>query len=360
MTARAGRPDRAVQVGLLGCGVIAYWAHLRALRRLPGARLVAAADADAAARTRAHDLTGVPVYQSIDELLARPGLEAVVISLPTHLHAEAAIAAAAAGKHFYVEKPIATTVAEGRRVIEAADRAGVVGAVGYNRRFHPLCRWARRLLAGGIIGRVHGAVTAFCEPLAGDALPPWRRRRATGGGVLLDLASHHVDLLRWLLADEVESARATVRSDLSEQDSARLELTMRGGVEVQGYFSYRAGLADFVELIGERGTLRVDRHAPTLRIRTPRRFGYGVRRRALRPSGDVALWRLQRLVRPSADPSYRRSLEAFVRRLRGEGPGPASLEDGLRSLEVVVAAEASAQGQEPSTGSGAPGLCASS
>jgi predicted dehydrogenase len=325
----------------MGCGVIAYWAHLRALRRLRGARLVAAADTDPAARARAHALTGVPVHETLDDLLARPDLHAVVISLPTSLHAESAMAAAAAGKHFYVEKPIAASMADGRRVLDAAARAGVVGAVGFNRRLHPLFQLARRRLAEGVIGRVRAALTAFCEPFPGDALPPWRRSRATGGGVLLDLGSHHVDLLRWLLDDEVGAATATAESEVTEQDSAWLTLTMRGGAEVRSRLSYRAGLADFVELIGERGTLRVDRHSPVLRLGTGRRLGYGVRWRAVAPDADVVRWRLRRLVRPSFDPSYGRSLEAFVRRVQGDGtgPGPATLEDGLRSLEVILAAE---------------------
>ena len=323
----------------MGCGVIAYWAHLRALRRMPGARLVAAADADPAARSRAHALTRVPVHDSLEALLLRPDLHAVVIALPTHLHADAAVAAASAGKHFYVEKPIAASMSDARRVVEAAARAGVVGAVGYNRRFHPLFQLARRRVAGGIIGRVRGALTAFCEPLSGEALPEWRRGRATGGGVLLDLGSHHVDLLRWLLDDEIATATADVRSDRSEQDSASLALTTRGGVEVRSWFSYRAGLADFVELVGERGTLRIDRHSPVLRLGTARRLGYGVRWRTVVPDGDVIRWRLRRLVRPSLDPSYRRSLEAFIRRLHDGGPGPATLEDGLASLEVILGAE---------------------
>ncbi|HEU5039415.1 MAG TPA: Gfo/Idh/MocA family oxidoreductase, partial [Gemmatimonadales bacterium] len=70
-----------LRIGLLGCGVIAYWAHLRALRRLPGARLVAAADTDPAARDRARRLTGVRVDARMEDLLARPEVDAVVIAL---------------------------------------------------------------------------------------------------------------------------------------------------------------------------------------------------------------------------------------------------------------------------------------
>ena len=322
--------------------MIAYWAHLRALRRMPGVRLVAAADPDPEARARAGRLARIPVHRSLEELLARPDIDAVVIAVPTHLHAEAAVAAAAAGRHFYVEKPIATTAHDARRVLRAAEDAGVIGVVGFNRRFHPLCRQARRLVAEGAIGRVRAALTAFCEPVAGPAMPAWRRSRAMGGGVLLDLATHHIDLLRWLLDDEVDTVTASVRSEASDQDTARLHLAMRGGAEVESYFSYRAGLADFVELLGERGTLRVDRHAPALRLGVERRFGYGVRWRRVPPTREVLTWRLRRMVRPSADPSYRRSLEAFAGRVRGRATDAATLLEGVRSLEVVLRAEESA------------------
>jgi myo-inositol 2-dehydrogenase / D-chiro-inositol 1-dehydrogenase len=201
-----------MRIGVLGCGVIAYWAHLRVLRRMPGATLAAAADPDPAARASAMCLTGVPVHERAEDLLGRSDIDAVVICAPTQFHAELAVAAADAGKHFYLEKPIATDAAGARRVVDAAAAAGVIGAIGFNRRLHPLYQQARDLLAAGRIGRVRAVQTALCEPLPAETMPGWRRQRASGGGVLLDLASHHLDLLRWFLRDEVErSPRRSVR-----------------------------------------------------------------------------------------------------------------------------------------------------
>jgi predicted dehydrogenase len=350
-----------MNLGLLGCGNIAYWFHLRSLAQLPGCTLVAAADPEASARDRARRLTRVPLYQRTDELLRRDDIDAVVICAPTHLHAELAVAAATAGKHFYLEKPIATTAAQGRRVVETAAQAHVVGAIGFNRRLHPLYEQARELLGRGCIGRVRAAQTAFCEPSPLESTPTWKRHRATGGGVLLDLASHHFDQLRWFLGDEVATVEASLRSELSEQDTASVTLAMRNGVQVQSWFSFRAGLTDYVEFIGERGTLRVDRHSPGLTLRVERRLGYGLRGRWVAPSVAVAAWRMRRLARPSFDPSYFRSLRAFVELVEGGPSGSASLLDGLRSLEAVLAAEESAGRGEPvrleSDRTGAP--CAS-
>ncbi|HTG50883.1 MAG TPA: Gfo/Idh/MocA family oxidoreductase, partial [Gemmatimonadales bacterium] len=206
-----------MRLGLLGCGSAAYWLHLRALRGIPGATLVAAADPDPAARARVASASGVTTYERADDLLGRSDIEAVLICAPTNLHASLACAVASAGKHFYLEKPIATLVQDARDVVAAADRPGLTSAMGFNRRHHPLFEQARTLLNHGVIGRVHAVQTTFCEPSPPDGMPSWKRRRATGGGVLLDLASHHIDLVRWMLATEVAVVSVSLSSETTEQ-----------------------------------------------------------------------------------------------------------------------------------------------
>jgi predicted dehydrogenase len=336
-----GRPAK-LRVGLVGCGAIASYAHLRVLRRLGGATLVAVSDPEPEARMRAERLARVPVHEDAGELLGREDVDAVVICAPTYAHAELAVAAAEAGKHFYLEKPLATSSADAGRSIEAATRAGVVTAIGFNRRLHPLYEQARDILRSGRIGRIRGVQMAFCEPNAPDAMPAWKRRRETGGGVLLDLATHHIDSLRWFLDDEIGEVAASLSSELTEHDTASLRLSMPGGVEAQGFYSYRAGHADFLEFLGERGTLRVDRFRPTLELRLRRARRYGTSRAWIRPSVAVATWRMQRPFRRVREVSFRRSLEAYMELARGGPRRVASLEDGLRCVEVVFAAEASA------------------
>ncbi len=328
-----------IRIGVLGCGVIAYWAHLRSLRYVRGARLAGAADPDPAARERAIRLARVPVYAAADELLARSDIDAVIICAPTHHHADLAVAAAARGKHFYLEKPIAASAGDAARVVAAARAGGVHGVMGFNRRRHPLYQQARSVLGAGRIGPVRAVHTALCEPMPLAGMPEWKRRRETGGGVLLDLASHHFDALRWLLQDDIAVVGGSVRSELSDQDTARLELVTSAGVEIQSFFSFRTGRVDVLELFGEHGTLRVDYHAPALSLRLGRRFGYGVRQGWIAPSAHLAVWRIHRLVRPSANPSYRRSLQAFVEVCRGRLAATASLDDGVRSLEAALSAE---------------------
>src|ERR1019366_3772035 len=95
----------------------------------------------------------------------RDDVDAVVICAPTHLHASLAIAACAAGKHVFLEKPIATTATDSRRLVDAAAESGLTAMVGFNRRLHPMFEQARALMSAGGIGRVRAVQTAFCEPM---------------------------------------------------------------------------------------------------------------------------------------------------------------------------------------------------
>ena len=328
-----------IGIGLLGCGRIASAVHLPILARSRGVDLVAVADPHPGGRESARRATGVNVYEDEGALLDDPRVDAVVICTPSADHARMTIAAANAGKHVYVEKPIATTAEDAEQAIAAVQRAGTIGVVGLNRRSHPLFEQGRRLLRAGRIGRVRAVNTVFCE--AAD-IPDWKRRRETGGGVLLDLASHHFDLLRWLLDEEIETVEASLRSDESEHDSAWVRVVLEGGVEAQSFFSFVSGTADIVELVGERGVLRLDRYVPPVLL-TRRREGISaVRRVPIAPSGPLLAWRLRRLVRPANEPSYRRSLVSFVRHLQGQAVDLPTLEDGRRSLQAVLAAEESA------------------
>lgn len=324
-----------MRFGVIGCGTIAYWSHLRALKSLRDAKVTAVADPDPQACVRAQRLCGAAGCSSAEELLDRGDVDAVVISAPTALHAALGIAAARAGKHVYIEKPLATSAAEAETLIAAVRQARVFAAVGFNRRFHPLAQLAREIIAAGRIGEVRAVLSTFCEPNA-DSAPAWKRARATGGGVLLDLASHHIDLLRWVLGQEPAVAAASIASRAMEDDTAWLHLNFNGGVEAHSYFSLSAARADYVDFIGEHATLRFDRHRMALSLRESRRRGYGVRSGWVAPSGDVLRWWPRRIVSPSFDPSFRTALAAFAQQ---SSVTLASLDDGLANLKLILDAE---------------------
>jgi myo-inositol 2-dehydrogenase/D-chiro-inositol 1-dehydrogenase len=343
------RPEHTVRIGVVGCGAIAYWSHLRVVRRLPGAVLVAIAEPDPAARARAERLTRLTAHADPAELLGRGDVDAVVVSAPTHLHASLALDCCAAGKHLYLEKPLATSIEDARRCVAAAADAGVVGMIGFNRRYHPAVAQARDALRSDRIGMVRAVLSAFAEPADPSEMPPWKRARSSGGGALLDLASHHVDLVRHLLETEIDHVEARVGSERTEDDTAWLRLTTTDGAGVAGFYSFRAARTDTFELIGERGTLRVDRLAGRASLRLTRRRRYGVSRGILRPRRETVLSPRAGLVRRYRDPSYAAALAAFVGAIRGDTREVPTLADGLRALEPLLAAEESSRRGHPVT-----------
>lgn len=327
-------------MALIGCGEIASAVHLRVLTRSRHAQLVVAADPSSAARERARRIARIDVTADPQAAIDREDVAAVVVCAGTDQHAALALATLRAGKHLYLEKPLATDVAEGEQLVAEAERSGVVAAIGFNRRYHPLFARARALVAEGVIGRVVAGQAAFCEPIALEAMPEWKRRVASGGGVLLDLATHHVDLVPWLIGRELLATDARVSSGTTEEDSARVQMRLPDDVEVEGFYSFRAARSDFVELIGDAGVLRVDRYEGSLRVWVARDGLHAVRQKRFRPDGATLSWRARRFLRPADEPSYRRALRAWLDAVGGLNRELPTLRDGLENLRAIKAAGA--------------------
>jgi UDP-N-acetylglucosamine 3-dehydrogenase len=187
-------PDR-VNIGVIGTGRMGAF-HLGAYSRVEGARVVAVADPDPAARQRA--LSGRPVREYGDwrELLDKEAneLDAVSIASPSALHAEMALAALEVGLHLLVEKPIATTLPDALRMRGAARNARRTLMVGHVERFNPAVTMLRERLADGAIGAVHRLHATRVGPLPG---------RICDAGVAIDLATHDLDVIQHLLGRQV-------------------------------------------------------------------------------------------------------------------------------------------------------------
>ena len=248
-----------LKIGLIGCGRIVELVHLNVLRALPDVELVALAESDSQRRESASQRApGVLALSDYQDLLARPQVEAVLICLPNALHAEAAVAAFDQGKHVYLEKPLATNLDEAHRVLMAWRRAGKVGMIGFNLRFNPLYQALQRHLQSGRLGPLVSARSVFSTSTR--PLPQWKQARHSGGGVLLDLASHHVDLVHFLFNQPVRKVTATVRSQRCEGDSAMLQLRLADDVLVQSFFSMSAVEEECFEIYGQAGKLAIDRY----------------------------------------------------------------------------------------------------
>lgn len=330
-----------VGIGLLGCGWIAELAHVPTLKQSSTGRVVAVMDTDPARQTwllaQAPD---VRMHDSWEALFTDPQVDAVVVALPTGLHADAAVQAFAAGKHVFIEKPLASTIEGGRRVLDAWRTARRIGGVGYNFRRNPIFEAASRTLAAGELGDLIAIQASF--QWAAEQIQGWRAHLEEGGGVLLDLVSHQVDMVLALTGERVEAVQCTTRSLRTPEDTASVQLVTKSGLTAQLHASFTAGAQiNRLDLIGRRGALAVDLLDGRPR-RVVRKPGRGARLRR----GLVALEELhpQRLLRrPGAEPSFRSTLEAFLTSVRDGKPAFPGLADGFTALAVVDAARRSSR-----------------
>ncbi|HUF90706.1 MAG TPA: Gfo/Idh/MocA family oxidoreductase [Gemmatimonadota bacterium] len=338
------RQEHEIGVGLVGCGQLAQTAHLEILGSLAGVRLAAIAEPDDDRRaSAAARVPGVRALSDYRHLLALDDVDAVVLSLPPAAHADAAIAALQAGKHVYVEKPLAPDRDGAQAVLAAWQESGRVGMLGFNYRFNRLYREAKQVLDTGELGRpvaVRSIFTAATRPM-----PGWKQARASGGGALLDLGSHHIDLVRYLLGEAVEEVDCTLHSSATEDDTATLRLRLAGGTLVQSLFSTRSTDDDRFEIHCEGGRVMVDRGRGLAAQVSAGRAG-SRRRDQLRHLVRAARgmrYGLEKHRAPGHEPSWRTALERFASAVRGERSPSPDLTDGYRSLEVVLAAEESAR-----------------
>lgn len=217
------------RIAVVGYGLIGK-RHAEVIRRAPDLELAGIVDPDPVSRATAETL-GIPTYPGIAELMAKARPEGVVLATPTPLHLDQGLECIAAGCPVLIEKPIAVTSQEARRLTDAAARAGVPLLVGHHRRHNGMVQAAKAVIADGIIGDVR-AVQATCwfyKPDHYFAAAPWRTRK--GAGPISVNLVHDVDLLRHFCG-EVEAVRAIAvpsRRGFDNEDLATAVLTFCSG-----------------------------------------------------------------------------------------------------------------------------------
>ena len=198
-------PDRC-KIAVIGLGRMGSLYVQTIATRVPTAELYAVVDPDPEVRAEVQARFEVPrVSADADEVLALPELDAVVIATPTSTHGPLVVAAAAAGKAIFCEKPLALSLAETDAVLEAVERARVPLQVGFMRRFDVAYQRAKTLIDEGRIGRPVTFKSVGRDPFCPrvEFADP-----AKSGGLIVDMGIHDCDLARWLMADEVEHVSA--------------------------------------------------------------------------------------------------------------------------------------------------------
>ena len=252
---------RGVNWGIVGFGWVARDYAAPGILAA-GGRIAAVSDPSPAARDAAASLGASPC-SALPELLSQPGLDAIYVATPNHLHREAVEAAAAASKPVLCEKPMAATLADAEAMARVVKRAGVLYGTAFDQRHHPAHAAMRDAIAAGMLGRVTAVRIAYCCWVdACWTADNWRADPArAGGGALMDLAPHGLDLVHFLtgepLADIAAFTQALVQ-DYSVDDGAVLIGRTAGGVLAQMHVSYNCpeGLPRRrLEVLGTRGQL---------------------------------------------------------------------------------------------------------
>lgn len=252
---------------LLGCGRIAKkHAELLSGGHVRGARLAAVCDI---VSERAQDFGqcyAVPHFTDMQEMMARHGanIDAVCILTESGNHAEHAVALAAHGKHLVVEKPMALSLADADRMLLACDTAGVKLFVVKQNRFNPPVQKLREAILGGRFGKLFLATTRvrWCRPQAYYDQAAWRGTWAMDGGVLANQASHHIDLLEWMLGEPVSVFAKGLRAlaDIEAEDTATAIVTFRSGALgiIEATTATRpSDLEGSLSVLGEKGSVEI-------------------------------------------------------------------------------------------------------
>jgi len=319
-----------LSLALIGCGYITQAEHVPALLALrPEIEVAVAVDTDPLRAAAVAAALGSPSRSSLEEALAAFAFDAVLIATPAPTHASLIAAAAAAGKHILVEKPIAYSLAEAREAIEAVARSGVHCMVAYHRRYDDDCLKVRAMIAAGELGEIRAA-TSFCRL----AFPSFYRRYAAVAPAaprprqdlapdwLAENSIHHLNLMRFWLGDVTAVHNATYR----DPDHNLGIVTLSFGPVLASHHQLR-GLecGEEISLYGNDATAHVELWYPHRPYRFPKISIFSAR------AGTRT-----ELIGPRSNP-YANEIRHFADLVAGIAINESTLDDSYRDLEALLA-----------------------
>jgi predicted dehydrogenase len=284
--------------------------HARVFAEIPGVELVGVADPDRKQADHVGHSLGCASVPDVKELVDL-GVDAVTIAAPTHLHHEIALLCMARGVHVLVEKPIASSIEEGRDIIAAARRAGVVLMVGHVERFNPAVESIRRAVQGEDILSI--AITRV------GPFPP----RMSNVGVVIDLAVHDIDLIRWFTGSEIVEVQPQLSSAMAErEDIALLQFRTASGVLAHINTNWLTPFKARNVTVATRGKYIM---GDLLTLQVTECFGF-------KPDGSYSM---RHLSVGYAEP-LRTELLAFLAAVRAGAVPAVTGEEAVASLEIAI------------------------
>lgn len=253
---------KKLNFGIIGCGRIAY-KHAEAIKKNEKANLLCVCDILEERAAEYKDKYGAEAhFTDYRKMLEYSGLDVVNICTPSGMHAEMGIAAAQAGKHVIVEKPMALSLKDADDLIEACDESGVKLAVCFQNRFNPPVQKLRRALEEGRFGKLThaSAIVRWFRPQDYYDQAPWRGTRAMDGGCLMNQSIHNIDLLQWMMGpvESVFGYTATNLRKIECEDVGVAVLKFKNGalgVIEASTTIYPENLEETLNIFGEKGTV---------------------------------------------------------------------------------------------------------
>ena len=333
--------DRRIRFALVGCGRIAT-NHFNAIaQHADRCELVGVCDLNPETLAAAALSTGARPYRNLAEMLARCDADAFIICTPSGLHPEQAIQIAAAGRHVITEKPMATRWEDGKRMVAACDTAGVrMFVVKQNRRNATL-----QLLKSAVDKKRFGRIymvnlnVFWTRPDEYYNSAKWRGTWEFDGGAFMNQASHYVDLIDWIVGpvESLQAYTATLARDIEVEDTGVISLRWRNGALGSmnvTMLTYPRNLEGSITILGETGTVKIGGVA----VNEVQQWDFAT------PHEDDLLVREASYQTTSVygfgHPLY---YDNVIKVLRGEAEPETDGREGLKSLEVLVAAYMSAR-----------------
>ena len=341
MPTPAVQPEHRIRFAVVGCGRIAQ-NHFAALKQHAArAELVAVCDNRPQALAEAVASTGAQGFASLDALLAGSDAEVVVLATPSGLHSRQAIKVAQSGRHVLSEKPMATKWDEGVAMVRACRDAGVKLFVVKQNRLNATLQLVKRAVEQGRFGRLAMVnVNVFwTRPQSYYDAAPWRGRWDMDGGAFMNQASHYVDMVDWLVGpvDNVHAYTATLARDIEAEDTGVMSLRLRSGALASvnvTMLTHNKNFEGSITLLGERGTVRVGGVA----VNKVEHWEFETAH-----EDDAKVASASYGVESVYGPGHPLYYDNVINTLRGVANAAVDGYEGLRSLEVLIAAYRSAR-----------------
>lgn len=320
-----------IRVGVVGAGLIAG-CHVRAYTTADDVDVVAVADTNRPKAEQLAATVGAKACAGLDEVLEL-GTDVVSVCTPPRSHAELTVRALEAGCHVLCEKPLALTVADARRIRDAAEASDRVVMIGHVSRFEPDHRAGRELVSAGNVGEVAMMLHSMTTALPGWSEGGWLARQEESGGPLVDLSVHSFDYLAWVIGSPAVRVQA-VAADSPVGPATYALATVRyangamGQVEVSWAHPAARGFKAVVEITGTEG-----------------RVGWSydsINGGAVYLADGRVSW-----LDPLGERGYAREIAAFVEAVRTGGPSPVPVAEGYAATRTALAALHSVRTGEP-------------